>query len=169
MSDFDYVVLAAYAALVLWIGLYSARKHASSADLLLGQRAVPGWAVLLSMVATELSAATFIGVPVAAYSGNWSYLQLAFGSLLGKLVLARMVIPLYHRLKVVTVYGFLETSFGPTTRRAASIAFAAGRMLASGVRLFIAALAFSVVSGQSVEVTIVACGVLATAYTRVGG
>ena len=169
MSDFDYVVLAAYAALVLWIGLYSARKHASSADLLLGQRAVPGWAVLLSMVATELSAATFIGVPVAAYSGNWSYLQLAFGSLLGKLVLARMVIPLYHRLKVVTVYGFLETSFGPATRRAASIAFAAGRMLASGVRLFIAALAFSVVSGQSVEVTIVACGVLATAYTRVGG
>ncbi|MEO1912633.1 MAG: sodium:solute symporter, partial [Myxococcales bacterium] len=63
MSDFDYVVLAAYAALVLWIGLYSARKRTSSADLLLGQRAVPGWAVLLSMVATELSAATFIGVP----------------------------------------------------------------------------------------------------------
>ena len=169
MSDFDYAVIAAYAGLVLWIGLYSARRHTTSNDLLLGRRAVPGWAVLLSMVATELSAATFIGVPVAAYSGNWSYLQLAFGALLGKLVLARFVIPLYHRLQVVTVYGFLESSFGPGTRRAAAIAFAAGRLLASGVRLFIAALAFSLVSEQSVEVTIVICGVVATVYTRIGG
>ena len=169
MSDFDYAVIAAYAGLVLWIGLYSARQHTTSQDLLLGRRAVPSWAVLMSMVATELSAATFIGVPVAAYSGNWSYLQLAFGALLGKLVLARFVIPLYHELKVVTVYGFLETRFGPATRRGAAIAFASGRLLASGVRLFIAALAFSVVSDQSVAVTILGSGVLAVAYTRIGG
>jgi Na+/proline symporter len=169
MSDFDYIVIALYAGLVLGIGLWAARGRTAPQDLLLGRRTVPGWAVLLSMIATELSAATFIGVPVAAYSGNWSYLQLAFGSLLGKLVLARWVIPLYHRLGVVTVYGFLESSFGPQTRRAAAAAFAAGRILASGVRLFIAALAFSLVSDQSLETTIVACGVLAIGYTRIGG
>lgn len=169
MSDFDYIVIVIYAGSVLGIGMFAARRHSTAQDLLLGQRAVPGWAVLLSMVATELSAATFIGVPVAAYTGNWSYLQLAFGALLGKLVLARWVIPLYHRLKVVTVYGFLESSFGPQTRRAAAIAFASGRILASGVRLFIAALAFSIVAGQTIEWTIVGCGILAIAYTRVGG
>lgn len=169
MSDFDYIVIALYAGLVLGIGLWAARGRTAPQDLLLGRRTVPGWAVLLSMIATELSAATFIGVPVAAYAGNWSYLQLAFGSLLGKLVLARWVIPLYHRLEVVTVYGFLESSFGPQTRRAAAAAFAAGRILASGVRLFIAALAFSLVSDQSLESTIVACGVLAIGYTRIGG
>ncbi|MBW2390810.1 MAG: hypothetical protein JRG89_20600, partial [Deltaproteobacteria bacterium] len=169
VSDFDYIVIALYAGLVLGIGLWTARGRTAPQDLLLGDRSVPGWAVLLSMLATELSAATFIGVPVAAYSGNWSYLQLAFGALLGKLALARWVIPLYHRLEVVTVYGFLESSFGPQTRRAAAAAFAGGRILASGVRLFIAALAFSLVSEQSLETTIVACGVVSIAYTRVGG
>ncbi len=169
MSEFDYVVITLYAASVVCIGLQAARRRTTAQDLLLGRRAVPAWAVLLSMVATELSAATFIGVPVAAYSGDWSYLQLAFGAMLGKLALARWVIPLYHRLQVVTVYGFLETSFGPQTRRAAAIAFAGGRTLASGVRLFIAALAFSLVSEQSLEWTIVICGILAIAYTRIGG
>ena len=169
MSDFDYIVIALYAGAVLGIGLLAARRHTSPQDLLLGRRALPGWAVLLSMVATELSAATFIGVPVSAYTGNWSYLQLAFGALLGKLALARWVIPLYHELKVVTVYGFLESAFGPQTRRAAAVAFASGRILASGVRLFIAALAFSIVTGQAIEWTIVGCGILAIAYTRVGG
>jgi SSS family solute:Na+ symporter len=169
VSDFDYIVIALYAGLVLGIGLWTARGHTAPSDLLLGRRSVPGWAVLFSMIATELSAATFIGVPVAAYSGNWSYLQLAFGALLGKLALAHWVIPLYHKLKVVTIYEFLATAFGPHTRRASAVAFVCGRVLASGVRLFIAALAFSLVSEQSIEVTIVACGVLSIAYTRIGG
>ncbi|MCP4036150.1 MAG: hypothetical protein GY733_04375 [bacterium] len=172
MSDFDnadIAVLAAYAIAVVAIGLAAARGHASARDLLLGRREVPGWAVLLSMIATELSAATFIGVPVAAYGGTWSYLQLAFGALAGKLVLARFVIPLYHRLDVVTVYGFLETTSGPHTRRAAAAAFSGGRLLASGVRLFIAALAFSLVTGLSIEGTIIVSGALAIAYTRIGG
>ena len=169
MSDFDYGVIALYAITVFSIGMWSARHRSSPQDLLLARRSLPVWAVLLSMVATELSAATFIGVPVAAYSGNWSYLQLAFGALLGKLALAYWVIPLYHRLQIVTVYGFLETAFGSQTRRASAMAFAAGRTLASGVRLFIAALAFSTVVDQSIELTIVLCGLVAVAYTRVGG
>ena len=172
MSGFvgaDYGMLAAYAIAVLAIGLYAARDHTNAQDLLLGRRAVPVWAVLCSMVATELSAATFIGVPVAAYLGTWSYLQFAFGALAGKLVLARLVIPLYHRLEVVTVYGFLDSTCGPHTRRFSAAAFAGGRLLASGVRLFIAALACSLVTGLSIEGTIVLSGLLAVAYTRIGG
>ncbi|MFT5444780.1 MAG: SSS family solute:Na+ symporter [Myxococcota bacterium] len=172
MSDLnvlDHLVIAAYAFAVLAIGLVTAHNRNSADDLLLGQRSVPGWAALLSMVATELSAATFIGVPVAAYLGAWTFLQFAFGSLLGKLVLGRWVIPLYHKQRVVTVYQFLETALGPHTRRSAAMAFAGGRIMASGVRLFIAALAFSIVSEQSIPVTIVICGVIAIAYTRVGG
>lgn len=170
LSPADWGVMAIYAVAVIAIGLAAGRSgRRGTRDLLLGERRVPTWAVLLSMVATELSAATFVGVPVAAYLGNWSYLQLAFGALAGKLVLGAWIIPLYHRRGVVTVYEFLEAGAGPATRRAAAIAFVAGRMLASGVRLFIAALAFSLVTGLSIEGTIVACGGVALAYTAFGG
>ncbi len=161
--------MAAYAIAVVSIGVVASRRGAGKEDLLLAARRVPTWAVLLSMIATELSAATFIGVPVVAFHGNWSYLQLAFGALAGKFVLGAYVIPLYHRRGIVTVYEFLEASSGKATRRAAAGAFAGGRILASGVRLFIAALAFSLVTGLSIEATIVVCGALALAYTAVGG
>ncbi|UCE87593.1 MAG: hypothetical protein JSU66_07745, partial [Deltaproteobacteria bacterium] len=169
MTTADYAVISVYAVAVLAIGGRAAREHQSASDLLLGRRELPAWAVLFSMVATELSAATFIGVPHAAYGGNWAYLQFAFGALAGKLVLAATALPLYHRLRVVTVYGFLEQRFGPRARLAAALCFVAGRVLASGVRLFIAALAFAVVTGLEVEVAIVACGALAGLYTLAGG
>ena len=112
----DLVVVAGYGALVLWIGLRAGRRGNSRQELMLGGRSLPAWAVLCSTVATELSAATFVGVPHAAYTGDWTYLQLAFGAAVAKLVLAARVIPLYHRLRVVTVYGFLGTRFGPRSR-----------------------------------------------------
>jgi SSS family solute:Na+ symporter len=165
----DYVVIGIYGALVLAIGLGASRGHQRASELVLAGRALPTWAVFLSMVATELSAATFIGVPHAAYTGDWAFLQLAFGALAGKLLLGLYVIPLYHRAGTVTVYGLLEQRFGPATRRVSAVAFAGGRVLASGVRLFIAALAFGAVTGLDVYAAIAICGVIAGAYTLAGG
>jgi SSS family solute:Na+ symporter len=169
MSSLDLSVIAAYAVLVVAVGLRASRPHANAAELQLAGRGLPTWAVLLSLAATELSAATFLGVPHAAYAGTWAYLQFAFGALLGKLVLSRWVIPLYHRLGVVTVYGFLGDRFGPHTRRSAALCFTAGRVLASGVRLFIASLAFAEVTGWRIEAAIAACGLLSALYTWSGG
>jgi len=154
---------------VLALGQTAARGHRTADDLLVAGRSIPTWAVLGSMIATELSAATFLGVPDAAYSGTWSYLELAFGALLGKLAISQRVIPLYHRLGVVSVYQLLRDRFGPRSQRTAAGCFVAGRLMASGVRLFIAALAFSVVTGTSMPVSIVACGLVAGIYTRAGG
>jgi solute:Na+ symporter, SSS family len=169
MDGLDFLAIALYGAAVLALGIGAGRGHQSTAELVLGGRRLPTWAVGLSTVATELSAATFIGVPHAAYTGDWSYLQLAFGALAAKLLIARRVIPLYYRLRVVTVYGFLEGRFGPGARLACALCFTGGRVLASGVRLFIAALAFSVAAGVSLEAAIVACGAVAGVYTLVGG
>ena len=165
----DWSVIALYAAAVLSLGRLASRGHTTAEDLLVAGRSMATWAVLASMVATELSAATFLGVPEAAYSGTWSYLELAFGALLGKLALSRRVIPLYHRLGVVSVYQLLEDRFGGHAQRTAAGCFLAGRLMASGVRLFIAALAFSIVTGTSVPVAILGCGVVAGIYTRAGG
>ncbi len=169
MSLLDVIVFIAYAGALLAIGARSLRRNASGDELSLANRSLPTWAVLCSMTATELSAATFIGVPHAAYTGDWSYLQLAVGALAAKAVLARWVIPLYHRLGITTVYGFLSHRFGPQIRRAAALCFVMGRVLASGVRLFIAALALSAATGASLESAIIASGVLAGLYTSIGG
>jgi len=168
----DVIAIAAYAAAVLWVGrLATTHARAASArqDWALAGRALPTPAVLASMVATEVSAATFIGVPHAAYTGDWSYLQLAFGALAGKLVLAVRVIPLYHARGVVTVYEFLDERFGPSTRRSAAACFAIGRSFASGARLFIAAFAFSAATGVPVSASILGCALVAGLYTRSGG
>ncbi|MGH0034804.1 MAG: sodium:solute symporter family transporter [Myxococcota bacterium] len=173
MTPLDIGVLVLYGCAVLALGAAAARRsraaETSSHDWSLAGRSLPTWAAATSMIATELSAATFLGVPHAAYTGDWSYLQLAFGALAGKAILARWVIPRYHALEVVTVYGFLGRRFGVSARRAAAACFVAGRTLASGARLFIAALALSVAADWSVEASIVGCGVLCALYTRAGG
>lgn len=169
MSALDHGLIVAYAIALLWIGRVSGRGHQSASDLTLGRRALPTWAVLCSMSATELSAATFIGVPHAAFTGDWSYLQLGVGALLAKCVIARHVIPLYHRMQLVTVYGFLSDRFDATVQRVAAGCFVVGRILASGVRLFIAALALAAVSDVPIEWAIVASGCVAGLYTLSGG
>lgn len=169
MGAIDWIAIAAYAAAVLAIGGWAAKGASSPKQWLLAGRELPTTLVLLSMVATELSAATFIGVPHAAYTGDWSYLQLAFGALAAKLLLAARVIPAYHRAQVVTVYGYLEGRFGPATRRAAALCFVGGRVLASGARLFIAALAFSAAIDIGLPAAVLGCAVAAGVYTRIGG
>ncbi len=169
MHSLDLCVLVAYAAGLLWLGLRSGGHRATGDELTLAGRTMPGWAVLCSMVATELSAATFIGVPQAAFVGDWSYLQLAVGALVAKWVLARHLIPLYYRRRFTTVYQLIGARDGPRAERAVASAFVAGRVLASGARLFIAAQAVAVLAGLASGPAIVITGVIAGAYTVRGG
>lgn len=169
MNTLDAIVMGSYVALVVAVGLLAGRRHETAGDWLLGSRQLPVTLVLLSMVATELSAATFLGVPHAAFVGDWSYLQFALGAMLGKMLVASVAIPLYRRLGLVTVYGLLEDRFGPRARRAAAACFVVGRILASGVRLFIAALALSVVTETDLWLSVTLCGVAAGGYTLFGG
>ncbi|NNL85734.1 MAG: hypothetical protein HKP27_08785 [Myxococcales bacterium] len=169
MSWPDWLVLAAYAAAVLALAFLTTRGRLGAGEWMLAGRALPTWAVFGSMAATELSAATFVGVPHASYTGDWTYLQFAVGALAGKLIVSRTFVPLYHRLGVVTVYGFIRARFGALAQRATALLFVVGRLLASGVRLYIAGLAFSVATGQSLFTAIALCGALAAAYTMVGG
>ena len=169
MSAIDLAVMGLYAVTLIWMGLYFARRPSRSGDFALGGRALPTWAVLCSMSATELSAATFIGVPHAAYTGDWSYLQLGVGAFLGKTLLAWQVIPFYYRSGVVTIYGFLADRFGSTPQQAAALCFLVGRLLASGARLFIASRALAAVSDVPLAVAILGCGLIAALYTLAGG
>jgi len=134
----DLVVIAAYFGAIIGIGVYFSRRNDSLHDFALGGRSIPWWAVLASILAAEISAGTFFGTPGEGHKlQNFTYAQLLIGYLLARIVVSAVFIPAYYRHNVVSIYEFLETRFGPRTRRMASAVFLFTRVLASGARLWV--------------------------------
>ena len=117
----DLAVLAAYMVGVTALGIRLGRGQKSARDYFVANQQIPWWAVLFSVVATETSALTFISIPGLSYLGDLSFLQIAAGYLLGRVVIAAVLLPRYVDGKLVTAYAMLEQRFGLATRRFASI------------------------------------------------
>ncbi|MCL4866357.1 MAG: sodium:solute symporter [Gemmatimonadales bacterium] len=124
---------------------------------------------MLSIVATETSALTVISVPGVGARGDLTFLQIAFGYLLGRILVARWLLPGYFAGEQETAYARLETRFGVHTRRLLSVSFLATRFLADGVRIFAGAIPLALVTGWDVGVAIVVMGVVTLGYTWFGG
>ncbi len=170
----DWAVLGAYMALVLVVGLVAARRATGRAELFLAGRTMPMWAVAVSVLATALSAATFIGGPQQAYDGDLTYFATNLGGLLAVIVVAVLFVPAYYRLGVTSVYELLGEAFGTPARTAASAMFMVGRVFASGARLFMVALPFALIAFGDIEppalvASIAIITVCATVYTAAGG
>ena len=166
----DLAVIAAYFALTLGVGLWAARRAAGSAeDYFLGARNLPAWAVMLSIVATETSALTVISVPGIAARGDFTFLQLALGYLLGRVLVAWWLLPGYFQGAQQTAYERLQARFGPATRQALSATFLVTRFLADGVRIFAGAIPLALLTGWDVGWAIAAMGAVTLAYTFAGG
>lgn len=135
---FDLLVIAAYFGAVIGIGVYFSRRNKDVSEFALGGRSIPWWAVLASILAAEISAGTFFGAPGEGFrSRNFTYAQMMAGYLLARFIVSFVFIPAYYRHDVVSIYEFLETRFGPLTRRLASGVFLLTRSLASGSRLWV--------------------------------
>lgn len=169
MQAIDWAVLLGYVALVLGIGWFVSRGTKSAEGHLRASRDLPAWAVVFSILAAEVSAATYVGVPEGSYRRDWYYLQYAIGALLGKWVVSHHFVRLYWRLNLPTAYGLLAQRIGPRSQRASAWTFLCGRLVASGVRLYIAAIAFSVVTGLEEWLCIALMAGVSTLYTLVGG
>jgi len=176
-----WAIVAAYFALMMYMGVIAARKDQDTREYFLADRAMPTWAVAISIVATSLSAATFVSVPDTAFAGNLSYLALYIGALLSVVVVSIIFVPKLYRAGTVTIYGYLDQRFGQGAMIAMSVAFLLGRMLASGARLFIAAIplcllmfakrhdaSFHASRGQLI-IAICLIGLVGTFYTSFGG
>jgi len=137
----DSFILFAYFAAIIGIGLAASRRQTSLDDYALGGRKMPWWAVLASILAAEISAATFLGAPGEGYAlRNFTYAQLAIGTVLARVFVSWIFIKPYYAYNVVSIYEFLEKRFGPQSRQAASAVFLVTRALASGTRLYVAAI-----------------------------
>ena len=174
LTPLDYVVLALYAVGIVAFGLKAGGRQTTTQDYFLGGRDLPWWAVCFSVVATETSTLTVIGVPAVAYAGPLTFLQLTVGYLIGRVIVATVFLPRYVRGEMQTAYAFLGSRFGDRMRGMASVTFLLTRLLADGVRLFATAIPIQVVArAAGFEVgypaVILTIGIVTAAYTYVGG
>ena len=169
MTLVDYVVVGAYLIGITAFGAWLGRFHKTTADYFLTGRSVPGWAICCTTVATETSTLSFIGVPAAAYAGDFGFLQLAAGFILGRALVGILLVPAYFAGDLLTSYDLLRQRFGPAVKNLSAGLFVVTRSLADGIRLFATALVIAVVTGVPVTVLIVALAMAMTLYTLRGG
>jgi SSS family solute:Na+ symporter len=179
----DLGVLLLYFFVIIFIGLRMGRKEDNLHDFALGGRQIPWWAVLASIIAAETSAGTFFGTPGEGFAlRNYTYIQLAFGTILARILVSYIFIKPYYDYKVFSIYEYLTARFGVASKNAASAVFMFTRLLASGARLYVAAialvLAYEMIRGArpgQTETLLIYIGatvvivVLTAIYTTLGG
>jgi len=165
----DYAVIAGYLIAITLFGSWFARFQKTTRDYFLTDRSVPGWAICCTIVATETSTLTFIGVPAQAYAGNWTFLQLVVGYIIGRIIVSALFIPAYFRGELLTTYELLNRRFGPSVKNMSASIFLVTRSLADGIRLYATALVITVVTGAPMNWTIIILGVAMIVYTMRGG
>src|SRR3989442_6450961 len=169
MRSLDIAVIIAYFAAVIAVGLLLAGRQRDASDYFLGHRGLPWWALMFSVVATETSALTVISVPGLAARGNLTFLQIAFGYLVGRIGVATLLLPGYFEGTQDTAYQRLEHRFGQAARRTASGVFLFTRALADCVRIFATAIPLAIITHWSLTAGIIAIGFVTLVYTWVGG
>jgi solute:Na+ symporter, SSS family len=171
LSAPDLAIVAVYIAGMTLLGVYFTRKQKDLRTYFVGGRNVGWFMILMSIVATETSAVTFLSVPGVAFNpngGNLTFLQLAFGYVIGRCVVAWFLLPQYMRGDLFSAYELLRLRFNPTVQRVASGLFLATRTVADGLRIFLTALLLQYV-GWGVGPAILVVGVVTIVYTYLGG
>src|ERR1041385_6171750 len=180
MKALDLIIIFGYLIGIVLFGTWFGRKQKTTADYFLGDRSVPWWAVAFSIVATETSTITFISIPGVAFArgGNFAFLQLVFGYLLGRIVISILFIPSYFRGELLTVYQLLDRRFGGKIKMVAASLFVVMRNIADGIRLLLTAIVLAAVyaafqpaanAEPIIIASIVLIGVAMIIFTYFGG
>lgn len=169
LAPVDLLIVALYFVAVLAVGLWFGRREETTEDFMLAGRRTPWLAVLGSLIATEISAATFLATPGVGYSSNLQYLQFGIGSLLGRVFIALVFLKIFYELRVVSIYEYLAHRFGGSSHRTAAVFFLVSRLTASGVRLMIASTGLHVILGLPFGVAMIGFTLLCLIYTGMGG
>jgi len=169
MRWIDLSVILVYLVGITWFGARFGRSQRTLRDYFLGGKIVPWWAIALSVVSAETSTLTVIGTPALAFQGNFGFLQLVFGYLLARIVIATLFLPAYFRGEMYTAYELMRVRFGDRIRRLTAATFLVLRALAEGVRVFAISIVISVIlgSGETASILFILC--LTLFYTYEGG
>lgn len=169
ISPIDLSILCIYLLGITLFGSLFRRGQSTVRDYFLGGRDAPAWALACSIVATETSTLTIIGVPAIAFAGNLGFLQLVLGYLVARVILCVVLIPRYFEGEFYTAYQWLGSRFGRSTGTAAAVVFLITRLLSEGVRIAAVGKVVSVALGTGSTAAIAIVTALTLLYTFQGG
>ena len=145
------------------------KRNKTIEDYFLGGRNIPWYVAMMSIVATETSVLTFISVPGLSYSGNWTFLQLSLGYIIGRLGVSVLLLPIYFKKGVISIYQIIGIRFNLSMQRISSLVFLVTRLLADGVRFLATAVIVQILTGWSIFTSIFIIGCTTLIYSFFGG
>jgi len=172
MNSLDWTVICVYLGGMILLSVYLGRGQTEEADYYLGGRNLPWWAVGMSTMATQTSAISFISVPAFVAlreGGGLTWLQYELAVPLAIIFVMIFLIPFFRRLKLISVYEYLERRYGPGTRSLLAGVFLLSRGLASGVGVYAAAIVLAVCLQTEVWMMILVIGIITLIYDTIGG
>ncbi len=169
MSTLDWVVLICTLLIIVLFGILKGRGQKNIDSYLLAGKQLPWYHVLLSVMATQASAITFLSAPGQAYTDGMRFAQFYFGLPLAMIVLSMTFIPIFHNLRVFTAYEFLETRFDLKTRKLTSLLFLLQRGVSTGISIYAPSIILSTILNINIQITTVIIGTLVIIYTVYGG
>src|SRR6266576_1235238 len=146
----DWLVIVAYLAGIIALGVWFGRDQRNTRDYFLGGKNIPWWGIGFSIVAAETSALTIIGVPAMAYGGNILFLQMIIGYVIARIILAIVLVPHYFKGEIYSPYELFADRFGPSARKTAGGFFLISETLAAGVRVYVASIPVKLMLGDRV-------------------
>ena len=169
LAAVDVAIVLFYVVGTIGLGAWFSRKQHNLSTYFVGDRNVSWWLILISIVATETSTVTFLSVPGVAFKGDFTFLQLAFGYVVGRALIAWFLVPQYLRGELLSAYQLLQQRFDRSVQRTASGVFLLTRAVADGLRLYLAALLLQQFTGWDDSVSVLAIGGATILYTLLGG
>lgn len=174
MTVIDWLIVALFLATLMAIGYAFSRKNKDVEDYFVAGRSMPGWIVAIAATGTTISAGTFVGSPELGFNTDLTYVLNLLGSIVGGMVVAALIMPKLYKANTITIYGYIGDRFGETSKRVNSAMFLLGQLFTSGSRLFIAAIAISVITFGTIQFdfmvySIIILGLVSTIYTMMGG
>src|SRR3954464_10597949 len=154
LSSTDLAIVGVYIVGTTILGAWFTRRQKDTRTYFVGDRNVSWWLVLISIVATETSTVTFLSIPGKGFSGNLTFLQLSFGYITGRILIAWLLLPQYLRGELFSAYQLLRERFNAPVQRAASGIFLATRAVADGLRLYLASLLLEQFTGWNSQISI---------------
>lgn len=169
MQPLDYAIIILFLAASVLLGLWQGRSNKETSDYFLGGHKLPWFAVMLSIVATETSVLTFVSVPGLAYRGNWTFLQLSFGYIVGRILVSFILLPTYFKHGVTSIYEVIGMRFGHGIQKTASVIFLITRILGDGIRFLATGVVVQAVTGWPLGLSVLVIGIVTLIYTISGG
>jgi SSS family transporter len=175
LRPLDLAIVALYLIGITLFGLrFRQQKGASKADrslksYFLANNTIPWWAIALSIVSAETSTLTIISIPGVAFAGDFGFLQIVLGYLLGRIVVSVLFLPRYFRGEMMTAYQLIERRFGPVLHKVTAGLFLLTRAAAEGVRVFAVSIVVGIAIGTRDVLSIGIISALTLLYTFEGG